>query len=158
MIRLTLISVLVGFAACQATRNIEIRESGAARIDEPVAVEVFHSLRIPAQRVKIALDAHRNMNIEIQDQNEETRHSRRAISEKEMSRVQSLVRRIDWIAVEQDDIHGLDGTVVRSTYRGVTYSVWTPTHNTFRRKLTSYVELKNVLFRLGGFDEHGMPE
>ncbi len=140
--------------ACQAGKNVASTDGNP----EPVTLEVFNSLRIPAHRVKIHLETDRRMSVEIQNRNEEAQISERTLEVGEMASVQALARRIDWKQVARDDVLGLDGTSVRIRYRGEDYSVWTPSDDTGKRRLSEFLKLKKELFRLGGLTEAGLPQ
>lgn len=152
MIRALAILFLVSLVGCQ---NTDDTDSGSNTL-EPVTLEVFNSLRIPAHRVKITLETNGKMNIEVQDRNEEPRLSDRTIGSDDLAQVQSLLQRIKWRHVAGDDVIGLDGTSVRVHYRRVDYSVWTPSDDTRKRRLGEFLKLKEDLFRLAGLNKVGL--
>jgi len=124
----------------------------------PVAVEVFHSMRIPAHRVKLSLGIDRSLTIEIEDRGKEPRISVREIDSDGFARVQSLLQEIDWKQVASDAVMGADGTAVLVNHSGCEYSLWTPSYNTTKRRLGKLHELQLLLFRSAGLSDTGLPD
>lgn len=159
MSRIAVVLLSITLAGCETTVN----QSGASTLAEGeegaiVSVEVINSLRIPARRVKVTLEVPGHINTEVQNRGEAAKSSRKYVERDEVARIQLLLRRIDWYHVSEDDVKGLDGTSVRMEYRGETFSVWTPSYKTAKRRLTKFVRLKNELFRLAGLRSSGLPQ
>jgi hypothetical protein len=140
--------------SCYAGKNADLSDAELG----PITLEVVNSLRIPAHRVKIHLEANRRMTVEIQNRNEDAKNSERILGVGEMTSLQALASRIDWKQVDRDDVLGLDGASVRVRYRGEDYSVWTPSDDSRKRRLGDFLDLKNEMFRLGGLTEEGLPQ
>ena len=119
---------------------------------DPVTIEIFNSIRITKHRIKITLETTGKMDWEIQDRGQKSRISTTTISSEEVTRIQSLLQRIDWEEVSEDDTIGLDGSSLLVTYRTNKYSLWTPSSDTAKRGLDDILLLKNELFRMAGLN------
>lgn len=141
--------VLVG---CQGGERVEISD------DDGISLKVVNSLAIPAHRVDIRLTMSGHLELEQANKAEAPQAVSLSVGADDVEKVRTLVRGIRWKRVARDEVIGLDGTQVSIGFNGRDYSVWTPSHDTRKRGLEDYLQLKAELFRLAGLNEQQTSE
>lgn len=123
-----------------------------------VSMSYGNSLRIPNNRIEIAIDATCALTVETESKGRAKKTRRIQLSPEESAQLKAHLESIDWKELGKEKTKGLDGSSVSISYGGKAACVWSPDYETKKRGLVQFQKLTVKLFGMAGLKPDGMPK